>query len=249
MSWRASSSVLTIKPVGLVDHLLLADGAHRRLGRVDVGQRDVLHRGQRVRGVHQRHRPAVAGQPADLAGEPVVRVHDVVVAGLVGGLGAQHPGRERAQLRRQVMLVETLERAGDHVAHQHAGRHPHRRRVGRRRRAGEDLDLDAAAGHVQRRLQDVDVHAAGVSGTRLRQRRGVHRQHRDTFRQRCGRHIPCLPETPAGIFRGTRLGWPRPIRPRLVGGTRAASLRAGRRTARRVTPPRRRLPAPGCRMR
>ena len=158
------------QPVRLVDDLLLADRAQRRLGRVTVGQRGVLHRGQRVRGVHQRHRPAVPGQPADLAGQPVVRVHDVVVARFVGRFGAQHAGRERAQLGGQVVFVQALERPRHHVAHQHTGRHAHDRRIGGRRRPGEDLHLDAPARQVQRALQHVDVHAAGVADARLGQR-------------------------------------------------------------------------------
>ena len=164
------------QPVGFVDDLLLTDRAQRRLGCVTVGQRRVLDRGEGVRGVHQRHRPPIARQPADLTGQPVVRVHDVVVARLVGGLGAQHARGERAQLGGQVVLVQPLERARDHVAHQHARRHPHRRLIGRRGGPGEDLHLDAAAGHLQRALQHVDVHPAGIAGAGLGQRRGVHRQ-------------------------------------------------------------------------
>ena len=124
------------QPVRLVDHLLLPDRAQRRLGRIAVGQRGVLHRGERVRGVHQRDRPAVAGQPADLPGQPVVRVHDVVVPRFVGRLGAQHPGRERAQLGGQVVLVQALERARHHVADQHAGYHLLHRWSRRRRWPG-----------------------------------------------------------------------------------------------------------------
>jgi hypothetical protein len=63
-----------------------------------------------------------AASQADLAGEPVVRVHEVVPARVLLGLGAQHAGRERAQLARQVVLGEAGERAGDDVAHQDAGR-------------------------------------------------------------------------------------------------------------------------------
>ena len=147
------------QPVRLVDDLLLPDRAQRRLGRVAVGQRRVLDRGQRVRGVHQRHRPAVAGQPADLSGQPVVRVHDVVVARFVRRLGAQHPGGERAQLGGQVVFVQALERPRHHVAHQHAGRHPRDRRIGGRGGPGEDLHLDTPPRQVQRGLQHVDVHA------------------------------------------------------------------------------------------
>ncbi len=170
------------QPVGLVDHLLLAHRAQRRLRCVAVGQGRVLDRGQGVRGVHQRHRPAVAGQPPDLTGEPVVRVHDVVVPGLVGGFGPQHAGRERAQLRRQVVFVQPLERAGHHVAHQHPGRHPRDGRIGGRRGPGEDLHLDTAAGQMQRALQHVDVHPAGIAHAGLRKRRRVHCQHRDATR-------------------------------------------------------------------
>ena len=162
------------QPVGLVDHLLFTDRAQRRLGCVAVGQRGVLHRGEGVRGVHQRHRPSIPGQPAHLARQPVVRMHDVVVPGLVRGLGAQHARGERTQLRGQVVLVQPFERAGHHVADQHAGRHPHDGLIGRRCRAGEDLHLDAAAGHLQCALQHVDVHPAGVAGAGLSQWRGVH---------------------------------------------------------------------------
>ncbi len=88
------------QPVGGLDDLLLADDAAQRLGGVAVGEREVLHLGQGVGGVHERDAPALGGQPADLAGQPVVRVHDVVEAGLVRGLGAQHAGGQRAQLGR-----------------------------------------------------------------------------------------------------------------------------------------------------
>ena len=105
-----------------------------------------------------------------------MRVHDVVPAGLVAGLGAQHPRGEGAQLAGQVVLAQPLERPRDDVAHQHARRQLRDRRVLRRRRPREDLDLDAAAGHPQRGLHDVDVHPARVARARLLQRRGVHRQ-------------------------------------------------------------------------
>ncbi len=45
------------------------------------------------------------------------------------------------------------------------------------RGAGEDLDLDAERGQPLAGLDDVDVHAAGVAGAGLLERRGVHRQH------------------------------------------------------------------------
>ena len=172
------------QPIGFVGHLLLADCAQRRFRGVPVGEGSVLDRGQGVRGVHQRNRPAVAGQPADLTGQPVVRVHDVVVPRLVVGLGAQHPGGERAQLGGQVVLVQALVGSRGDVAYQYAGDDRHRRRVGRGGRPGEDLHLDTAAGQVQSRLQDVDVKPAGIAGSGLRQRRGVHGQHRHAAGQR-----------------------------------------------------------------
>ena len=92
-SWRGLVGGVGDQPVGGVDDLLLADDAAQRLGGVAVGQREVLHLGERVRGVHERHAPALAGQPADLPGQPVVGVHDVVPAGLVRGLGAQDAAR------------------------------------------------------------------------------------------------------------------------------------------------------------
>ena len=169
--------------VRLVDDLLLTDRAQRRFGCVAFGKRRVLDRREGMRGVHQRHRPPITREPADLTRQPVVRVHDVVVARLVCRFGPQHAGGECAQLCGQVVLVQPFEGARDDVAHQHAGRHPHRRLIGRRCGPGEDLHLDAAARHLQRALQHVDVHAAGVTRAGLGQWRGVHRQNGDSSRQ------------------------------------------------------------------
>ena len=69
--------------------------AGHRLGGVALGERGVLDLRHRVHRVHQRDAPAVARQRPDLAAEPVVAVHEVVVAGRVVGLGAQHLARER----------------------------------------------------------------------------------------------------------------------------------------------------------
>ena len=88
------------QPVGGADDLGLADHAGGRLGGVAGGQRGVLDLGHGVHGVHQRHAPALGGQPADVAGEPVVGVDEVVVAGAVAGPGLHHPVREGAQLGR-----------------------------------------------------------------------------------------------------------------------------------------------------
>ena len=79
--------------VGLVDHLLFADRSQRWLGCVPVGQRGVLHRGQGVcgrctSGTAQRSWPASRPDRTASSG-----MHDVVVARLVVGLGAQHARR------------------------------------------------------------------------------------------------------------------------------------------------------------
>ena len=47
----------------------------------------------------------------------------------------------------------------------------------RRGGAGEDVDLDPGRGQAPRQLEDVDVHAAGVAGAGLVERRRVHADH------------------------------------------------------------------------
>ena len=120
------------EPVGGLDDLRLADLAPRRLGRVTVGQLGVLDPGHGVHGVHERHAPAVGGQPAHLAGEPVVGVHEVVPPLGPRGLGPHHPRGEGAQLAGQVLLAQPLVRPGGDVADHHAGRQLDGRAAGRR---------------------------------------------------------------------------------------------------------------------
>ena len=172
--------------VGGLDDLLLADHPRRRLGGVPDGQRGVLDLGHRVHRVHQRHAPPVADQGADLAGEPVVRVHDVVPALVVAGLGPQHLAGEHAQLAGELALGEALERAGVHVVDGDAGERLDGRRQRRRGGARVDLDGDVAGGEPLGELDDVDVHAARVAGAGLVQRRRVHADHRDPAVARAG---------------------------------------------------------------
>ncbi len=61
----------------MIDHLLLADDAHAWLSVVAFCNIEVLDLGHRVHRVHEGHVPTLTGQPADLAGQPVVRVDDV----------------------------------------------------------------------------------------------------------------------------------------------------------------------------
>ena len=156
--------------VGGLDHLLLADHPGQRLGRVTVGHGVVLDLGHRVHRVHQRDAPPVAGERPHLTREPVVAVHEVVVADRLGRLGAQHLAGEDAQLGRQLVLGQPLERAGVDVADGDpvAGLEDLvERRAGG---AGEDVDLDAATGQPLGELDDVDVHAARVAGAGLVER-------------------------------------------------------------------------------
>ena len=154
------------QPVRGLDDLALADDPRGRLGGVSRGQRGVLDLGHRVHGVDQRDAPALLGQPADLAREPVVAVHEVVVAGLAAGLRAQDAAGQRAQLGGQVLLGQALERPGHDVPDEDAGSQLDGRRQVAARGAGEDLDLGAERGEPAGQLDDVDVHAARVAGAR-----------------------------------------------------------------------------------
>ena len=173
------------EPVGLGDHLVLADHPHHRLGLVAVGERGVLDAGQRVGGVDEGHAPAVAGEPAHLAGEPVVRVDDVVVAGLVPGLGPQDPAVNAQSWLGRSFLPRPSNGPAATCRTSTPGASAATGGCSDDGGAGEDLDRDAAAGHPGGRLHDVDVHAARVAGARLLQRRGVHGKHADPARDVC----------------------------------------------------------------
>ena len=109
------------QPVGGGHDRGLTDDATGRLWHVAVGEQGVLHLRHRVHRVDQRHLPAVLGQRADLPREPVVRVHEVEVTGVVLRLDPQDAGRERAQQRGQVFLGHRLERTRGDVPHEDAG--------------------------------------------------------------------------------------------------------------------------------
>ena len=132
--------------VGGLDDLLLADHPDGRLRDVTDGQRGVLDLGHRVHRVHQRHAPPVADERADLAGQPVVGVHDVVPALVVARLGPQHLAREHAQLPRQLGLGQALEGTRVDVVHRDAGERLDGRRQLGGGRAGVDLDGQVAGG-------------------------------------------------------------------------------------------------------
>ena len=120
-----------------------------------LGERGVLDLGHRVHRVHERHAPAVAGERADLAGEPVVGVHEVVVAQRRG-----RPRRAAPRGRRR-----TAGRAAPPWSGPRRGR---RRRGARRRRRGLDDRRQRGGGGAG---EDVDLDAARRAGGRARGRR------------------------------------------------------------------------------
>ena len=140
-------------------------------GRRRSASASVLDLGEGVRGVHQRHAPALGGEPADLAGQPVVRVDDVVPARLVGGLRAQHAGGERAQLRRAGPSLPspsngpavTCRTSTPGASSTTGGRSLLVARV-------KTSTSTPSCGQPPGQLDDVDVHAAGVAGAGLVQR-------------------------------------------------------------------------------
>ena len=171
------------QPVRRGHHLELAADPLVGLGGVARREGRVLHLAQGVHRLHERDAPALLGGRADLAGQPVVRVHQVIPAGLRRGLGAQHLKRELAYLRGQVVLVELLERARRHAADQHAGGELGQRRRVPADRAGEDLHLGAARGEPLGHLDDVNVQAAGVASARLVERGRVDAERGDPSRK------------------------------------------------------------------
>jgi hypothetical protein len=108
-------------------------------------------------------------------------VNQVEVAGVALDLDPQHVAHEAAHLRREVVLLQALERAGRDVPHEDPRLGLVDRGLVSRRGASEDLDLDATGRELARELEHVDVHAAGVSRARLLQRRRVRREHRDAL--------------------------------------------------------------------
>jgi len=109
------------QPVGCGDNVEFAGDPLLRLGGLANRESSVLDLAQGVHGLHERHPPALLGRCADLAGQPVVRVHQVVLAGLGGRLGAQHLVGELADLGGKIGLVHLLEGARYDTADEHPG--------------------------------------------------------------------------------------------------------------------------------
>ncbi len=89
-----------------IGHQAVSAGHHLRLtAQPDVGfrgvacgERSVLDPAEGMHGLHERDAPPFLGDRSDLAGQPVVAVHEVVAAGGVGSLGTQQLEGELAEL-------------------------------------------------------------------------------------------------------------------------------------------------------
>ena len=104
------------QPARRVDDLLLSDDADVRLGRISLGELEVLHLGHRVHGMHERDAPALGREPPHLAAEPVMRVDEVVPALGSARLDAHDARGHGTQLTRKVLLDQSLEWTGRDVS-------------------------------------------------------------------------------------------------------------------------------------
>src|SRR4029450_9917466 len=104
------------------------------------------------------------GKPADVARQPIVRVNKVVVTEFVMSFGTEDTRGEGTQLARKILLGEPSVRSGGDVADDPPGRHLHGGWKISTGRSGEDLDFGACGSHPLGELDDIDVHATGVTG-------------------------------------------------------------------------------------
>ena len=126
-----------------------------------------------------RRPPDLLRAAPDPARKPIVAVHDVVgsVAVRLGtGVGARMRDDAVEELRkvpRQFLLGDRLGRTGLHA--DELRRRPDGLHVWRRGIVAPRVDVggDALLRQPLRDLGDVDVHASGVAGARLIERRGV----------------------------------------------------------------------------
>ncbi len=136
-----------------------------------------LHAGERVERRDEREIELVLQPVRDRAREPVVAVQHV------DRLALEHPAHrrvdERVDERGQLVLRDRRARPGFDVQHPKARLDLHHRRLGAVLGARVDVALDAGAGQRGRERAHVHVHAAAVAGTRLGERRRVHREHGD----------------------------------------------------------------------
>ncbi len=165
--------------VRAVDDSLLARDAMWWIRAVAVGERAVLHLRQGVGGVYQWDSPPARDREPNLAGKPIVRVDDVEPAGFVCGLDPKHGRGEGTQPGRKILPADVFERPGCDMAHRDSRRERDRRMHLAAGGPGEDLHFGAEQGQLPRQLHHIHVHAAGIAGARLFQRRRVHRQHGD----------------------------------------------------------------------
>ena len=91
-----------------------------------------------------------------------MRVDDVVIPLGVRCQQLHDPGRERAELPRQILLGEPVEGACHDVPHEDSRHHLDHRREGALGGTRENLDLNAESHQLLGHLDDVDVEPTGI---------------------------------------------------------------------------------------
>jgi hypothetical protein len=163
-----------------------------------------------VHGLDERDAPPLLGDSADLAGQPVVAVHEIVPAGRVRSLGPQQLEGELTELAGKIRFVEIFERPGGQMTDEDAGRELGDLRLVAGYRPGEYVNLDTPLGEALGDLNDVDIKTACVAGPWLLERRCVNADGRDAPWV-ASRHGPHLRKRatlePASMFPAERTGF------------------------------------------
>ena len=90
-----------------------------------------------------------------------------------------HAAGEGGQLGGQIFFIQALVWPGDNINDAQMRLDVNDFALARPGGAGVDVYLDSPAGQLAGTVEDVDVHAAGVPGAGLFNRRGMHRDHGD----------------------------------------------------------------------
>ncbi len=180
--------------VGVADHALLASQAFERLRRFPAGERVVLDLAERVERGHERDAEDLLGRAADPTRQPVVAVDQVVVVALL----PRHPEHAAEELR-QIPLHRGLRQRLARTRLRAHDADPRRDLADVVRVASaaprEEVDLDPLTGEALGHRSDVDVHPAGVTGSRLVDGRGVDGEDGDARRIGSGAHGQVQPPT------------------------------------------------------
>jgi hypothetical protein len=131
-----------------------------------------------VEHLDDRRAPRFAQRQSGDAGQPVVRVDEVVVQRLVPAKRLD-AGHELIQVAVDFLARHRGLGPGTQVDHTCALTHVHDPRNRRILGSRENVDVSAHAAQLAGRLSHVDVHAARLLAARRCQRTGVNGQHRD----------------------------------------------------------------------